>query len=242
MTPSACFYSVSFCLPKVCLWWAGPSSTRWWVQSGKMRMMLTDTPSSWPGWLSLSRSSVASFTLSWGRKNESSGLRDCCRTENTTQMTDCNLTAVSSRPEYLDPNVIKETDSSWRLNTAKTQGAWHKKKVSLAGEPIYINFIWLFFVNSNAMKVQWRPWLFKILLKEERYSKSIIIFCFVLCVFKYLVLKCHNKVYSQREFVDVDLKFSLVSKFQNNKTKNCVVLCLKFFGNGAMYLPLLNIL
>ncbi len=89
-TPSTCFYSFSFCLPKVCLWWAGPSSTRWWVRSGKRRMMITDTPSSWPGWLFLSRSSVASFTLSWGRKNESSGLRDCCRTESTTQMTDSN--------------------------------------------------------------------------------------------------------------------------------------------------------
>lgn len=109
---------------------------------------------------------------------------------------------------------------------------------------LFKSLLYGFFVNSNAMKCQWRPWRFKILLKEERYRKSIILFCFVLyCVitlFKYLVLKCHNKVYSQREFVDVDLKFSLISKFQNNKTKNCVVLCLKFFGNGAMYLPLLN--
>lgn len=159
-----------------------------------------DTPSSWPGWLSLSRSSVASFILSWGRKNESLGLRDCCRTENTTQITDSNPTAVSSRPEYLDPNVIKETDSSWRLNTAKTQCAWHTQKKGVFGWWAYLYHIYMaFFVNSNAMKCQWRPRLFKIRLKEERYRKSImrfVLFCIVfynpfqISCLKNVIIKC----------------------------------------------------
>lgn len=162
-------------LPKVCSWWAGPSSTRWWVQSGKIAVRRTVTLSSWPGWPSLSRSSVASFTLSWGRKNESSTLRDCARTENTTWLTDSNQTAVSSRPEYLDLMWSTKTDSSWRFNTEKTQ--W------LAS--LFISLLpGFFFVNSNAMTCQWRPWLFKVLLKEERYRKSINLF---VCL---LVLDC----------------------------------------------------
>lgn len=54
---------------QVCLWCVGQSSTLWWI-----RMMLLshimDTLTCWPGWLSLSVSSVASFISSWGRKNE----------------------------------------------------------------------------------------------------------------------------------------------------------------------------
>ncbi len=57
-----------------------------------------------------------------------------------------NLTAVSSRPEYLDPNVIKETDSSWRLNTVKTQCAWHTKKGVFGWWAYLYNFYMAFFV------------------------------------------------------------------------------------------------
>lgn len=70
-TPS---FSVSFL--QACLWWVGPSSTQWWVQSGKVTMTIMDTPLFWLGWPSPSHSSVASFTSSWGRKNENLIFRD----------------------------------------------------------------------------------------------------------------------------------------------------------------------
>lgn len=80
---------------QACLWWVGPSSTQWWVQSGKVTATVMDTPLFWLGWPSLSHSSVALFTSSWGRKNENSIFRDFFGKENTTQPTDSNQVAAS---------------------------------------------------------------------------------------------------------------------------------------------------
>lgn len=54
---------------QVCLWCAGRSSTLWWVRIQTARHNL-GMRTCWPGWLSHFVSSVASFILSWERKNE----------------------------------------------------------------------------------------------------------------------------------------------------------------------------
>lgn len=60
----------TFSFLQVCLWWAEPSSTRWWVRPGCRRQMPSATPTSWRGWPSLWRWSADSSMSSWESENE----------------------------------------------------------------------------------------------------------------------------------------------------------------------------
>lgn len=99
---------------QVCLWCVGLSSTLWWV-----RMMvlshITATLTCWPGWLSLSVSSVASFISSWGRKNERRSRDEKSRGSKKTPYhnialcllpTDHRLTSNNTTKAYLSLTVV----------------------------------------------------------------------------------------------------------------------------------------
>lgn len=187
----------------VCLWCAERSSTLWWVRK-IIPAYITATLTCWPGWLSLSVSSVASFISSWGRKNERGSRGEKRRGSKKTPYHNIALCLL--------PTDHRLTSQQYNKSACVTNYCKHKKKRHLSLLGIFFfcvfqyplcchhmlkNITRICFVSFNKSRVSLHtiPVVTECL---ENVFRNVLVTCWLLfhtgilqCFHKYI--KCDNK-------------------------------------------------
>jgi len=161
----------------VCLWCVGRSSTLWWVRM--IAPYISATLTCWPGWLSLSVSSVASFISSWGRKNER-------RSRAETERRGTKKTPYHNIALCLLPTDHRLTSQQYNKSACVTNYCKHKKETFITAGDLFFVYFRTNYVAIRCWKISHISALWVLTKAKCHYTwflwwQSVLKMCLEMC-------------------------------------------------------------